>query len=232
MPPPMQSDAKPFRAFARRISKSKVVKIRAPEAPIGWPNAIAPPFTLTRAESQPISRLTASACAAKASLISSKSKSPTCQPAFCRQRREAGAGPIPITAGSTPVQAKLLIRAKTGKPREAAQSASATINAAAPSLMPEAFAGRDRAVFGEGGTQLRERFDRRPVARELVRVENNGIAFAARNRNRNNLFGELARFLRRFGFVLRFASESVLRRALDAFFARDIFGRDFPCDSD
>src|SRR5665647_942668 len=37
--------------------------MRAPEAPIGWPMAMAPPLTLTFAVSQPRSLLTAQACA-------------------------------------------------------------------------------------------------------------------------------------------------------------------------
>ena len=37
--------------------------MRAPDAPIGWPMAMAPPLTFTRAGSQPISLLTAQACA-------------------------------------------------------------------------------------------------------------------------------------------------------------------------
>src|SRR5665647_2505443 len=38
--------------------------MRAPEAPIGWPMAMAPPLTLTLEVSQPRSLLTAQACAA------------------------------------------------------------------------------------------------------------------------------------------------------------------------
>ena len=48
---------------------------------------------------------TASACAAKASLASIRSTSSSRQPAFSRQRRAAGAGPMPMIAGSTPDEA-------------------------------------------------------------------------------------------------------------------------------
>src|SRR3954447_3061991 len=53
MPPPMQSVARPFLALRFCISNSSVVRTRAPEAPIGCPIAMAPPFTLTLPVSQP-----------------------------------------------------------------------------------------------------------------------------------------------------------------------------------
>jgi alanine racemase len=59
MPPPMHSVARPFFASRRPISNSSVFRMRAPEAPIGWPMAMAPPFTLTIRRSQPMSLLTA-----------------------------------------------------------------------------------------------------------------------------------------------------------------------------
>src|SRR5450756_819911 len=59
----MQSVASPFLALRRFISCSSVTNTRAPEAPIGWPMAMAPPLTLTFAVSQPRSLLTAQACA-------------------------------------------------------------------------------------------------------------------------------------------------------------------------
>jgi len=47
--------------------------VRAPDAPMGWPSATAPPFTLTRSQSQPSSRPSASACTANASFASIRS---------------------------------------------------------------------------------------------------------------------------------------------------------------
>ena len=47
MPPPMHRVARPFLALRRPISCSRVTSTRAPEAPIGWPMAMAPPFTFT-----------------------------------------------------------------------------------------------------------------------------------------------------------------------------------------
>src|SRR5438045_8886040 len=140
MPPPMQSDARPFLASRRAISYSSVTSIRQPDAPNGWPSAIAPPLTLILLVSQPISLLTAQACAANASLISMRSRSAGFQPAFSRQRREADTGPIPMIDGSTPEDANALIFAIGLRPSFAARSALMTTTPAAPSLMPDAFA--------------------------------------------------------------------------------------------
>ena|SRR5437867_4379077 len=43
IPPPIQSDAIPYRRFCARSACTSVVRMRAPLAPIGWPSAIAPP---------------------------------------------------------------------------------------------------------------------------------------------------------------------------------------------
>src|SRR3970282_1747910 len=81
MPPPIHSDARPFFASRLCISCRSVTRMRQPEAPMGWPSAMAPPFTLTLEVSPPIWRLTAIACEAKASLISIRSRSFGSQPA-------------------------------------------------------------------------------------------------------------------------------------------------------
>ena len=47
MPPPIHKDAKPFFASLFIISCIKVTSILVPDAPIGCPNAIAPPLTFT-----------------------------------------------------------------------------------------------------------------------------------------------------------------------------------------
>src|SRR5581483_6381463 len=112
MPPPMQSVARPFLASRFCISCSRVVRIRAPEAPIGWPMAIAPPLTFTLLASQPMSLFTASAWAAKASLASTRSRSLMAHPAFSSALREAGMGPEPMILGSTPAVAQEAMRAR------------------------------------------------------------------------------------------------------------------------
>src|SRR5437667_7426202 len=112
--------------------------MRQPEAPIGCPSAIAPPLTLTFFVSQPICRFTAIACAAKASLISIKSRSFGSQPARERQRLDAGTGPMPMYFGSTPAEAKALILAIGFNPSSFDFFKLHKTTAAAPSLIPEA----------------------------------------------------------------------------------------------
>ena len=46
LPPPRQSDTRPRRARRLRMAWSSVIKMRAPDAPMGWPSAMAPPLTL------------------------------------------------------------------------------------------------------------------------------------------------------------------------------------------
>src|SRR6185437_8059364 len=140
MPPPMHSVARPFLASRFCISCSSVTSTRAPEAPTGWPIAIAPPLTLTLEVSQPRSLLTAQACAAKASLASMRSRSPMFQPAFLSADRDAGIGPVPMIFGSTPACAQDTMRASGVLPSLAASLAFISTTAAAPSLMPEALA--------------------------------------------------------------------------------------------
>src|SRR6201995_4677962 len=98
MTPPMHNVARPFLASRFCISCSSVTSTRAPDAPIGWPIAIAPPLTLTLPVSQPRSLLTAQACAANASLASIRSRSSIFQPAFLSAAREDGIGPVPRIA--------------------------------------------------------------------------------------------------------------------------------------
>ncbi len=54
-PPPEQIAAQPRPPPRRRSSSTSEPRMRAPEAPIGWPSATAPPLTLTRSSSMPSS---------------------------------------------------------------------------------------------------------------------------------------------------------------------------------
>ncbi len=101
-----------------------------------------------------MSLLTARACAAKASLASTKSRSETFQPAFSNALREAGIGPDPITAGSTPAVAQEAIRTSGVRPRFLASAALITTKAAAPSLIPEAFAAVTVPSLAKAGRSL------------------------------------------------------------------------------
>src|SRR5207253_1304062 len=82
-----------------------VVAMRAPLAPRGWPIAMAPPRTFTFSGLALSTLMTASAWAAKASLISIRSMSSSLSPARSSALCVAGTGPMPITDGSTPATA-------------------------------------------------------------------------------------------------------------------------------
>src|SRR5215218_3889896 len=103
---------------------------------------------------QPMSLLTAQACAAKASLASTGSRSCTRQPAFSSARREDGIGPVPMMAGSTPAVAHEAMRASGVRPRFCASDARMTTKAAAPSLMPEALPAVTVPSFEKAGLSL------------------------------------------------------------------------------
>src|SRR5690554_1225773 len=154
IPPPMHKVARPFLASRRTISCSRVTRIRQPEAPIGWPMAMAPPFTLTLLVSQPMSRLTEMAWAAKASLASIRSSSAAVQPARSRQRWLAGIGPVPMMVGSTPALAWALMVASGVRPSSLAFSALHTITAAAPSFREEALPAVTEPSFLNAGRSL------------------------------------------------------------------------------
>ena len=113
--------------------------MRAPLAPIGWPNAIAPPLGLRRERSIPRSRTQARTWAANASLSSITSISSIRFPARARALRVAGTGPTPMYDGATPAMPAAAIRAIGRRPSRSAHSAEATSSAAAPSLIPDEF---------------------------------------------------------------------------------------------
>ena len=74
--------------------------------------AIAPPLTLTLSMSRPMSLTKRRTTAAKASLISTRSRSSTVRPALASALREAGAGPVSMIVGSEPETAVARIRAR------------------------------------------------------------------------------------------------------------------------
>ena len=137
MPPPTHSVANPFFASRLPISCSSVTSTRAPDAPIGWPMAIAPPFTFTRLVIEPKVLDDRTALRGKR-LVALDQIEIAHGPARarCSARRVLGIGPVPISAGSTPAVAKLAMRASGVSPRRCASAPLITTNAAAPSLMP------------------------------------------------------------------------------------------------
>ena len=101
----MRKVAKPHLASRLCISKRSVFKVRHPDAPIGCPIAIAPPFTFTISGFQPISLFTAQARAANTSFASAKSRLFVDQLAFAKALRLAKIGPTPMIEGSRPAVA-------------------------------------------------------------------------------------------------------------------------------
>ena len=183
MPPPMQSVARPFLALRFCISYSSVISTRAPDAPIGWPMAIAPPLTLTLPVSQPRSLLTAQACAAKASLASIRSRSSTFQPAFlqrrARGRDRAGAHDRRIDAGVRPrddARERRLAALGGLARRHQHHRGGAVIDAGG-------VGGGHRAVLVEGRAQLGDRVERGAGLRIFVGVDDD-VALAALDRDR------------------------------------------------
>ena len=154
------ADAERGEAFLRlrfSISCSSVTRTRAPDAPIGCPSAMAPPLTLTLPVSQPRSLLTAQACAANASLASTSSRSSIFQPAFLSAAREAGIGPVPMIAGSTPACAQETMRASTLRFSLAASPALHQHDRGGPIIDAGGIAGGDGAILREGRPQLADR---------------------------------------------------------------------------
>ena len=224
MPPPMQSVARPFLALRRAISCSRVVSTRAPEAPIGWPIAIAPPLTLTIAGSQARSLLTASAWAAKASLASTRSRSLTDQPAFSSALRRGGDRPGAhdrrVDAGRRPGD-------DARHRREAAPlglGGAHDDQAAAPSLRPEALPAVTVPSLEKAGLQFGHRVISRAGAGIFVVVDDD-VALAGRYRERHDLVLEPAGLLRRLGLVLRGDGEAVLVLAADLPLFGDVLRR-------
>ena len=76
-----------------------------PDAPIGWPSAIAPPLTFTRASSSPSSLPHASIWAANASFSSNRSMSLSRSSAFSSTCRTASTGAMKMSFGATPLVA-------------------------------------------------------------------------------------------------------------------------------
>src|SRR5258705_2990328 len=75
-PPPMHRLATPRFIPYLRSAPISVTRMRAPEAPIGWPSAHAPPCTLTLSCGRPCSFIAAIVTTAKASLISKRATLP------------------------------------------------------------------------------------------------------------------------------------------------------------
>src|SRR5216684_707810 len=190
---------------------SAVIISRPPEAPSGWPSAMAPPLGLTFSASsaRPSWRSTASAWAAKASLSSIVSKSRNVMPSLAKSFCVAGTGPIPMTRGGTPADTVPRMRARGTSPLALAAASEAMIMAQAPSLMPAAL-----AAVAKCRRQLGQDLHRGVAARVLVRLDD-GLGLAGLDADLDDLLGEEAAILGGLAAALAAVGEGVLVGAAD-----------------
>src|SRR5690606_3546597 len=138
MPPPSHMVWSPNRPPVRSRTFRSVAISFAPEAPSGWPLAIAPPWTLTFDMSAPVSFSQASSTGANASFTSKASMSAMVMPARSRIRWVAGMTPVSMRTGSSPTTAKCRMAARGVRPSCRARSADMMSTAAAPSEICDA----------------------------------------------------------------------------------------------
>ena len=190
-PPPEQIAAQPRPPPRRRSSWTSAPTIRAPEAPIGWPSAIAPPLTLTLSSSTPSIRTEFRATEANASLISQRSissadlpsLSSACWAAFAGVLRQVGEVVGDGAVGEHPRQhlAAVGLRPLVGGDDH---RGGAVVDAGGVARGVGGVVAADRG-------QLRERLDGRVGADRLVGLDD-VLGLAALDRDRDDLLGELA----------------------------------------
>ena len=215
-PPPPQSAAAPVPPPRRRSSSARVRTSRAPDIPIGWPSAIAPPLTLTMSWLTPRSRMDWMATAAKASLISIRSRSARVRPALSSACRIALAG---CECSELSGPGDVAVRPDLGEPGQpellGLGPAHHHHRAGAVGDRRRA-AGRDGAVRRERRPQLGQGLGRGVRPDPLILADHDGVALALRDRHRGDLFGEEPVLLRRGGPLVAGRGEGVLLLAGDA----------------
>ena len=100
-PPPQHMVSRPYLASRRFISLSRVARMRAPVAGMGWPSEMPEPLTLSFASTSASSCMpqpwrTARTWEAKASLSSTTSISSRLTLVFALSFSRAGTGPMPM----------------------------------------------------------------------------------------------------------------------------------------
>ena len=192
--------------------------IRAPLAPIGWPRAVAPPWTLILSWGMPRSCIAIMATQAKASLTSNRSTSPT-RPAGLVERlahrADRGGGEHAPAHGRGAAWATM--RATGLRPSRSATLWRVITIAAAPSEIERGVGGGDRAVLGEGGLQRRD-LGGVALGRLLVLVDQSSGPCGRRSRPATISRANAPRRLRLLGagqrgdrvFVLRLAGELIV----------------------
>jgi len=150
--------------------------MRQPVAPTGCPSEIPEPVHVqaieVRLAKTPL-RVTASTCAANASLSSIRSMSIIVSPARSRALAVAGTGPIPMVRGDTPATAHERSTASGRRPRASARSRVVTTQTAAPSFCPDAFpavtvaSGSSRSITGRKAARRSSEVSRRGARRPI-----------------------------------------------------------------
>src|SRR5450830_812717 len=136
-PPPMHRAATPRLPPVFFKAPSRVTMMRAPEAPIGWPSAHAPPWMLILLCAMSRSCMAAIGTAANASLISNKSTLLLLQPVFAYSFLMAPMGAVVNSFGACACVAWPWILAMTVQPSFFAVDSRISTRAAAPSLIDE-----------------------------------------------------------------------------------------------
>ena len=223
-PPPMHSVTMPRFSPSRRIECSRRVVSTAPGCADRMAVRDGATLDVDDVFRQPSSRRTASGTAANASLISTRSTSPSASSGRDRALAGRRAPDRCRTCRARPPRLRTRPGAPIGaSPSRSAKARSATIIAAAPLLRPGRIARRDRAVLAERRLQLGERVDRgvRPIG--LVLIEDLR-AFATFDFDADDLCGEAACCLRGSETLLRALGPPILVVARDVVAAHQILG--------
>src|SRR5579883_1998364 len=185
---------------------------------MGCPSAIAPPFTLSLSLSKPSSLPTATDCAAKASLASTRSISAIFSPPFSSASFVAGTGPIPMMRGSTPAEAWL-------QAKLVCLPAAHDHNGCRSIVEAGRVACRDHAALLKGGAQFGKCLCRGVAARLLVGIED-GRAFPPWHLNRHDLVAKTPGLDGMYRALLALQRELVEFFACQVVIRADIFGGD------
>mmetsp|Transcript_56490 Transcript_56490/g.148926 ORF Transcript_56490/g.148926 Transcript_56490/m.148926 type:complete len:237 (+) Transcript_56490:247-957(+) len=136
-PPPLQMAAAPMLLSRRMRLWMSVTMMRAPEQPMGWPSASAPPDTSTLAGSRLSLRMLDSDTTAKAWFSSHRSTSAVVLPASLSALGRAREGDVGKSTGSCSASAQERMRARGLRLSSLARSADMITMAAPPSLMDD-----------------------------------------------------------------------------------------------
>ena len=145
---PIPCSAPSASAYAKSVTR-----IRAPEAPIGCPRAMAPPLTFTLSRLKPSSRPRRGTGRQRLRWLRSDRDRPLSNQPFPKPCGWRGWGQGP-SRRAPPALAQPTMRARGERPRSAASPASMSTRAAAPSFTPEALPAVTTPSFLKAGRNL------------------------------------------------------------------------------